>query len=268
MNITITGKHASFVCSTLGAELLSYKDASGKEYLWQKDPVFWAKTSPILFPHIGAECENLIIQGSSYAMPRHGLVREQHFQILKKGENSVTLYTESDETTKTVYPFDYQFHVCFTLRNEELEVVYTVINPSNVPMIYEIGGHPAFFCPLEEGEHFTDYKLVFADSDKDDIELNYPMFDNDAILFENFDTKEVKLLSKQSGHGIEFAFPSYETIAFWTPIGKEAPFLCMEPWNGLTLDQIHETDFEKKKYIQTLMPLQKKEYVFRFKPIS
>ncbi len=267
MDIMITGKYASFTCTTTGAELLSYKDVRGKEYLWQKDPAFWAKTSPILFPHIGPECDQLVIDGSSYHMPRHGIVKDRPFQILKKGENTVTLYTESDEETLKMYPFDFQFNVSFTLRNEELEVVYTVINQSKVSMPFEIGGHPAFFCPMQPGETFSDYKLMFSDFDKDDVLLNYPMFDHDAILFEHFDSHIVRLISTKTGHGLEFQFPDYESVAFWTPIGKEAPFLCIEPWNGLTMDQIHETNFLKKTYIQTLGPLQKREYRFWFKPI-
>ena len=32
-----------------GAELVSIKDAHGKEYLWQADPNYWGRHSPILF---------------------------------------------------------------------------------------------------------------------------------------------------------------------------------------------------------------------------
>ena len=40
MNITLKSNLATVVCQTLGAELLSYQTASGKEYLWQKDPAY------------------------------------------------------------------------------------------------------------------------------------------------------------------------------------------------------------------------------------
>ena len=33
-----------------GAELQSIQDAEGKEYLWQADPKYWGRHSPILFP--------------------------------------------------------------------------------------------------------------------------------------------------------------------------------------------------------------------------
>jgi len=39
---------------SLGAELKSVKDKStGQEYMWQADPAFWGRTSPILFPFVG-----------------------------------------------------------------------------------------------------------------------------------------------------------------------------------------------------------------------
>ena len=42
MNITIQNAEATVTCRTHGAELLSYKTAAGKEYMWQKDPAYWA----------------------------------------------------------------------------------------------------------------------------------------------------------------------------------------------------------------------------------
>jgi len=40
MNITIQNADATVTCRTHGAELLSYKTAAGKEYMWQKDPAY------------------------------------------------------------------------------------------------------------------------------------------------------------------------------------------------------------------------------------
>ena len=39
--------------SSLGAELQSIKDANGNEYLWDGDPKYWARRSPLLFPIVG-----------------------------------------------------------------------------------------------------------------------------------------------------------------------------------------------------------------------
>ena len=84
MNITIQNEFASVTCRTLGAELLSYKTAAGKEYMWQKDPAYWAKTSPVLFPYIGAVPETVTIHGVDYKIPRHGFVKTLNLKLPKK----------------------------------------------------------------------------------------------------------------------------------------------------------------------------------------
>ena len=41
--------------NNLGAELMSVKDAKNKtEYIWNGDPEYWGRRSPILFPFVGA----------------------------------------------------------------------------------------------------------------------------------------------------------------------------------------------------------------------
>ena len=76
MNITIQNAEATVTCRTHGAELLSYKTVAGKEYMWQKDPAYWAKTSPVLFPYIGAVPETVTMNGDGL---RHSTdVREKY----------------------------------------------------------------------------------------------------------------------------------------------------------------------------------------------
>jgi hypothetical protein len=115
---------------------------------------------------------------------------------------------------------------------------------------------------MEEGASFTDYILHFEDENVADVSLNYPMFDNDAILFENLNHRTVKLIHKNTRKGIRFDFPDYLSVAFWTPIGKEAPFLCIEPWCAGTLDQVPNTNMLEKKYVQHLPAGSQKDYKF------
>ncbi|MCR5239316.1 MAG: aldose 1-epimerase family protein, partial [Prevotella sp.] len=46
--VQLKNEQLSVVISEKGAELQSIKDANGKEYLWQGDPAFWPRRSPIL----------------------------------------------------------------------------------------------------------------------------------------------------------------------------------------------------------------------------
>lgn len=264
--VTIRNESASVTCRTHGAELLSYKTAAGKEYMWQKDPQFWAKTSPVLFPYIGAVPETVTIHGTRYAIPRHGFVKDADFEVVRQDADCVVLQTQSSDFTSSVYPYDFRFTVTFHLTGPALEVTYGVANLGSQEMPFLVGGHPAFFCPMEEGEKFEEYKLVFEDKDVPDLHLAYPLFDNDAILYENLQNRTVKLVHRETGKGLRFDFPDYPSVAFWTPVKKNAPFLCIEPWCGGTMDQVPDTDMLKKKYVQFLPGGSAKDYRFSFMP--
>ena len=128
MNITIKNEHAAVTCQTLGAELLSYKTAAGKEYMWQKDPAYWAKTSPVLFPYIGAVPQAVVIHGKAYDMPRHGFVKDADFEVTGQGEDYVILTTQTTDFTASVFPYDFTFTVPFSLNDPKLCVTYGVAN--------------------------------------------------------------------------------------------------------------------------------------------
>ena len=53
MLITLHSNGYEVAVNTMGAELKSFKDPSGKEYVWNSDPAFWMRSSPLLFPTIG-----------------------------------------------------------------------------------------------------------------------------------------------------------------------------------------------------------------------
>ena len=44
---------------------------------------------------------------------------------------------------------------------------FEVKNTGEEDMPFFVGGHPAFRCPLFEGEDYTDYKLVFEKPEQD-----------------------------------------------------------------------------------------------------
>jgi galactose mutarotase-like enzyme len=80
MKVTIKNGGYEATINSVGAELTSYKTEEGKEYLWNADPAFWPRSSPLLFPSIGnVRNDKTIIGGVEYPMPKHGFCREQDF---------------------------------------------------------------------------------------------------------------------------------------------------------------------------------------------
>jgi galactose mutarotase-like enzyme len=142
----------------------------------------------------------------------------------------------------------------YRIEEEKLSVTYKVANTGYKPMYFSIGGHPAFKLPLTNNLAYTDYRLVFDQTEntgrwpisKDGlIELtSIPLFDNtntlalskelfytDAIVLKHLRSTHVKLLSDKSPHGFEFDFTGFPYLGIWA--AKHADFVCVEPWCGI-----------------------------------
>ena len=271
---------------SLGAQLISLKDAAGKEYIWQRDPDIWSRCSPLLFPAVG-NCRNdsTRFEGQWYTMEKHGFCKESDFSVLHQTEESVVFQLTANEKTRASYPYDFILSLTYRLENGVLFMDYQVENPDSKKICYCIGSHPGFICPLNEGEAFHDYQLEFEqeestcampynlsarqfDADKKGLCLNhtqtlplsYELFENDAIYFDEIKSRQVSLLHKKTRQGVMVSYPGFETVAFWTPYGKNAPFLCIEPWNGSGIRSDEDDEFIHRHHVQTLNPGQTKHY--------
>ena len=81
---TVTLKNAALTCDVAlrGAELRSLRDiVSGDEFIWQRDPAFWASSAPILFPVIGRFKDGgYLLDGRFHEIPKHGFARDMDFR--------------------------------------------------------------------------------------------------------------------------------------------------------------------------------------------
>lgn len=53
MQIKLQSNDYHVLVNTLGAELNSYSNPDRKEYVWNSDPAYWLRSSPLLFPTVG-----------------------------------------------------------------------------------------------------------------------------------------------------------------------------------------------------------------------
>ncbi len=265
---------------SLGAQMKSFQK-DGKEYIWQGDPAYWEDSAPILFPVVGRLKDSVLtVDGKDYAMPMHGFARDSEMTVTAQTENSVTFTLESDEATKTVYPWDFCFSVTFAIQDETLATRFAIENKSDNLMFFGLGGHPGFSLPMEEGYGYDDYLLKFEKeeplysnhvdmekveicAEKKDLVLDggkilpvsRSLFDNEAMIFEDIRSRYVDLVQKDTGKGIRFAYGNFPILAFWsTTAPKEGPFLCMEPWYGMGYRDNEDSKVENKYGMQTLTP--------------
>jgi len=59
------------------------------------------------------------------------------------------------------------------------------------------------------------------------------------------------LLSTKHQHGLKFSFTNFNYLAFWTK-GKDAPFICIEPWCGIADSESGQNEFSEKLGVEKL----------------
>jgi galactose mutarotase-like enzyme len=152
--IELRNEHIAIVVATKGAELQSIKDAEETEYLWQGNPKYWPRRSPILFPLVcSVENDTYRVDGQEYHLPRHGFARDKEFTVIRQGADRVTLALHESEETLKVYPFCFNLAVTYRLDGNKIHVIWHVENTDTKDIHFQIGGHPAFNVPgMKEGD--------------------------------------------------------------------------------------------------------------------
>jgi len=259
-----------------GAEMTRvYSKKTKLEYLWKGDASFWGRHAPILFPIVGqVKNKTYKVNKEEFHLSQHGFARDSEFSIINQEQGTVTLELTNSPVTSKVYPYKFSLEVSYTLVENQLFVSYQVINKDEKEIAFSIGGHPAFNCPLVENTSFDDYYLEFPEKESpkqihlnpqtglrngkeelidlgSKIDLNYELFKNDALIYEGFQSTEVSLLSPKHKHGLTFGFSDWKYLAFWTK-AKNTPFLCIEPWCGITDADDSQGDFSTKLAVEKL----------------
>ena len=259
MRYVLKNEHLQVAVDSLGAELKNTTTADGaREYLWQADPDFWGRTSPILFPIVGRLTDNsAFVDGQPISISQHGFARDRVFECVSETADALRFELNSSVETRTQYPFDFKLVIGYTLRGDELSVDWEVHNTGSGTMPFSIGAHPGFSTELESGDVFEDFDILFDQGKQyylwpvtdqaqlddraipfqgplSEFALSYRYFEKDALVFPNMQLSAVTLKSRKHGHGVRVDFPGFPEVALWTQDGKNkrAPFLCIEPWYG------------------------------------
>jgi galactose mutarotase-like enzyme len=259
------------VVDTLGAELISCKEKD-LEYVWSGSPQYWTGHAPVLFPVVCAlRNDRTSFGGMPYAMKQHGFARKSEFAAVLVAEDQISMKLIENDETLSQYPFPFGLIVSHKLTDNGFETTYTVQNTGTGVLPFAIGGHAGFACPLKDGEKFSDYDVVF-DREEDPtayllnekglmsrehkkkaltgdgkvLPLSYNMFDESALVFLQIQSRKLSLVHRQKGTGLDFYFHNFCNFGIWTPPGKEAPFICLEPWQGIPSYEDDAWIFEEK----------------------
>jgi galactose mutarotase-like enzyme len=254
--VIIENKLLKVAIASKGAELQSiFHKSFFLEYMWNGDPVFWAKRSPVLFPIVGTlKDDRYNFKNKSYQLGRHGFAREMEFEVEDHQKDQVRFLLKSNEPTFKNFPFLFEFRVNYQLQDDELKTSYNIQNTGSEDLYFSVGGHPAFKLPLIEGTSYNDYYLEF---DKNETLPRWPispaglleknpvpvlqhtrilpltkeLFFQDALVFKHPVSSSVSLKSGRTLHGLDFNFHGFPYLGIWA--AKNADFVCIEPWCGI-----------------------------------
>lgn len=258
--------------NSAGAEIKRlFAKSWNRELLWtpkeEAAKKIWNRSSPVLFPIVGKLKDNQYhYQGKTYQMPQHGFARDLEFKCLECGTSEINFLLEADQESFKLYPFCFELHVNYKLDDKKLIITYAVKNVDRQDIYFSIGAHPAF-----ETGVLGDYEIRFEKEEKGYYGLNKSLvnwkqmnpfatnqiiptaklFANDALIFKDLKSRYVDLINHKRHEVIRLNGINTPYFAIW---GKESvPFICLEPWFGVSDDEAHGQSLEAKVGIQKLL---------------
>ncbi|MGY3052660.1 galactose mutarotase-like enzyme [Pedobacter sp. UYEF25] len=253
--ITLENDHLKINVAEKGAELQNLISKETQiDYLWNADPTYWAKHSPVLFPIVGSlKNDTYFYKEKEYSLSRHGFARDHMFSIQKSQDNEATFVLKQNDETLKIYPFYFELAITYKLLDDRLIVSYVVKNTGQDDMLFSLGAHPAFAVPNTPNTNYEDYYITFNEdiklkhydlvdglvSDKMEeivlsghkMQLDHKLFKNDALVLKSLESNCVSLLNTQNHHGLHFHFDEFPYFGIWA--APNAPFVCLEPWCGI-----------------------------------
>lgn len=262
----------------LGAEVTRiYDKKKGNELLWEGDPAYWKRHSPVLFPNVGKTCRNTVrIRGEQYPTSQHGFARDNTFRCISEKAGQASFLFASNEETRKVYPFDFELIITYVLDNNTLKVTWEVRNTGEDTMYFTIGGHPAFRFSGEKetkedyllyfpGRKTLDYILIDPEEaaadpsivyelelDQGYCPVNEEMFARDALIFDGGQFEEVWLCRKDRTPYVGIRCKDFPNFGIWSV--KDAPFVCLEPWMGRCDDMGFDRELSEKPNVNKAEP--------------
>lgn len=264
--------------SAHGAELQSIRKGD-VEYLWQGDSRYWGRRSPVLFPIVGSVWEaRYRVDGTEYQLGQHGFARDMDFTLVCATDTEVRYRLESSDETLAKYPYPFVLEIAYRLHGASIDVIWEVKNPSDKDMYFQIGAHPAFFYPDYDSEKpgrgfftfdrtegiecirikekgcvdaVTKWPLEMPEGV---LKLEKDTFDAiDTIMVQDSQLKRVNMFKEDGTAWLSLSFDA-PVVGIWSPPGKVAPFICIEPWYGRCDRVGYEGEYKDKDWMNCLAP--------------
>jgi galactose mutarotase-like enzyme len=293
MPVTIANERLTFVSDDHGAELhtLRFTDEA-LDYMWMPDTAGPAMTSTC-FPLLGTvPGGRYVLAGREYEMPMHGFAKDTVFDVVEHRDDTVTYEMTDSEATRRAYPYRFRLRVRYRLDAASLVTEYVVDNLGDDTMLYSVGSHPRFACPVDPDDDggFADHGLAFTASegpeklvrtfgpretvdaafsaDRRRLRLGDDLFTDGAFCFASLNSDAVVLDSDRSRRALRLDLGGASHLQVWSVPGS--PFVALEPWFGaISGNPPTESDrfWDRRAGTLALAPGESRTHAFRITPI-
>lgn len=274
--VAISSGELTATISPIGAELVSLRDTGAREYMSDGDPRWWSGRAPVLFPIVGAlNGDRYRLDGKEHALGKHGFARRSLFTLEEHDPCEWVRFALSDsEATRAMFPFAFRLELFHRIRGATLMTTATVSNTGDAPMPFSFGFHPAFAWPLPGGAAKEDHRIVFEHDEPqairridkagqllagtfptpvigDTLVPDASLFEADALIWDAIHSRACSF-GAPGGASLAVEWDNCPMLGIWQVPG--APFLCIEPWQGLADPQGFAGDFGAKPGVVELAP--------------
>ena len=257
-----------------------------RELLWQPNDeiskAIWNRSAPVLFPIVGKlKDDKYRFQGKDYALSQHGFARDSEFECVECGSTAIDFVLKASQESFFHYPFLFELTIRYELNESKLTTTYIVKNVDRQDIYFSIGAHPGFnilghideyeiqFEKDEAGYYLLKDKLVNwkkqIPMSSQSIKLTRELFKDDALIFKDLNSSYIDLVNHKHNERVRIHKGSAPYFGIW---GKgDVPFVCLEPWWGVSDDNSHDGNLESKKGIIKLAEGKTKKFSFAIEMI-
>ncbi len=260
-----------------GAEMKRlFHRAWNRELLWSGEDKAWKRSAPVLFPIVGKlKNDKYLFQEKKYQLNQHGFARDMEFVCTQAEIHECEFVLTANKESFSHYPFLFELKIHYSLEAAKLNITYTVKNIDRQDIYFSIGAHPGFetnkiedyeiqfekeeeaYFSTKEGLLDIGKKIMFKETR---LTPSADLFSKGAIIFKRPRSKYVDLINKTQNHVIRVSGINTSYMGIWGT--GSVPFICMEPWHGVSDLITHDQKLENKEGIIKL--LEGKEFSFSY----
>lgn len=272
--VVLENEELKITINKAGAELVSIvRKQDDTEYMWSGDSKYWGRVSPVLFPFVGKlNNQSYTHKGETYSgIPQHGFARDSVFTVSELTDDTVWMELERGDIWAQKYPYDFNLRLGYRLEGCSVHVMWNVINTGAEQLHFQIGAHPAFVCDggldgyaldfhnncsskgcgvLNSEGVLSDEKRS-VDFDNGVLALSDELFDKDALIFDGAGINTISIINPDGKAYLQVRFDAPQ-LGIWSPVGKKAPFVCIEPWYGRSDRAGYQGELADREYSNTL----------------